>query len=166
MFTVTRSLNYNLCQIFGCLSNMRYCRSNNLSAGEIYTIIHLFCENRFLWSISQWWWGHAMTSQFPWFWTNTKINTNTYRGFIKSTSETFHSCTQKFSPRIKIWIYWSKSNSWIIFFIYILIKTEKLTGPNQVILVLERSPLWELRNKWEFFISRLSFDNRYYYALL
>jgi hypothetical protein len=37
---------------------------------------------------------------------------------------------------MKIWIYWSKSNSWIYFFIYFKIKTEKCTGLNKVLYVL------------------------------
>jgi hypothetical protein len=40
---------------------------------------------------------------------------------------------------MKIWIYWSKSNSWIYFiYMYIKIKTENFTGPNKVWLVLGR----------------------------
>ena len=37
---------------------------------------------------------------------------------------------------MKIWIFWSKSNFWIYFFIYFKIKTEKYTGLNKVVYVL------------------------------
>jgi hypothetical protein len=39
-----------------------------------------------------------------------------------------------FSPRNKIWIYWSESNPWIYFYI-ILKKTDNFTGLNTVLLV-------------------------------
>jgi len=39
---------------------------------------------------------------------------------------------------MNIWVNWSESNSWIYFYIYQKIKTEKFTGPNQVLLVLGR----------------------------
>ena len=40
---------------------------------------------------------------------------------------------------MKIWIYWSESNSWNYFYIQ---KTEKFTGPNKVLLVLCREDRW------------------------
>jgi hypothetical protein len=39
--------------------------------------------------------------------------------------------------KMKIWIYWSKSNSWIYFYI-VLNKNWKFTGPNKVLLVVNR----------------------------
>jgi hypothetical protein len=37
---------------------------------------------------------------------------------------------------MKIWIYWSESNSWIYFYIVLAEKNEKIIGPNKVLLVI------------------------------
>jgi len=39
---------------------------------------------------------------------------------------------------MKIWIYWSESNSWTYFYIVLGKQTEKFTDPNKVLVVLGR----------------------------
>jgi hypothetical protein len=62
-----------------------------------------------------------------------------------------------FSPRNKIWIYWSESNPWIYFYI-ILKKTDNFTGLNTVFGEIYYEIKWPKKYVWNKMTSELYYE--------
>ena len=101
-------------------------KSDYFHYANIY--IHLFlAENRTPWSV-----GFREMYHRTWWW-NRECLSYRYILFFAFLIGMVYTVLE-----MNIWIYWSESNSWNLFYIlYIWIKTEKFTVANKVLLVLE-----------------------------